>query len=154
ITRSFNAGTGACSSSDTDNVTPVSDLVIAKTNGVSAVNSGASTTYTVTVTNNGPSPVTGAILSDPVATGLNKTAVNCSATPGQCVTPPTIAQLEGGAFALPLLNSGQTYQITVTATVTAVNGTVTNTATVTPPAGTVNPGTSCVSGGGITRSFN
>jgi uncharacterized repeat protein (TIGR01451 family) len=67
---------------------------------------------------------------------------------------PTIVQLEGGSFALPALASGQTYQIAVTATVTAASGNVTNTASVTPPVGTTNPGTSCVSSGGITRSFS
>jgi uncharacterized repeat protein (TIGR01451 family) len=115
------------------------DLAIVKSNGVTSVTAGTPTTYTITVTNNGPSPATGAILTDLAATGLTKTAVACSATPGQCVTPPSIAQLEGGTFALPLLTVGATYQITVTAMVDAVSGTVSNTATVQPPAGTTDP---------------
>ena len=41
--------------SDTDTVNPVADLAITKTDGVASVNAGGSTTYTVTVTNNGPS---------------------------------------------------------------------------------------------------
>lgn len=111
------------------------DLSIAKDDGVTAVNPGATITYTVRVTNNGPNNVTGAILSDPAATGLTKTAVGCSPTPGQCVTPPTIAQLESGSFGLPPLNNGQFYEITVSATVNATNGSVTNTASITAPAG-------------------
>ena len=47
-------------------------------------------------------PTISVTVADPVATGLTKTAVACSATPGQCVAAPTIPQLEGG-FALPLL---------------------------------------------------
>src|SRR6185436_5436648 len=89
--------------------------------------------------NNGPSSVTGAILSDPAVAGLSKTGVTCSATPGQCVTPPTVAELEGGAFALPVLTSGQFYEITVTTDVTATSGNVTNIATVTAPAGMTDP---------------
>ena len=115
------------------------DLAIAKSNGTSGVTAGGSTTYTITVTNNGPAGVTGAVLADPAVAGLAKTAVACSATPGQCASPPSVAQLEGGAFALPALASGATYRITVTADVTATGGTVANTATIAAPAGTTDP---------------
>jgi LPXTG-site transpeptidase (sortase) family protein len=135
---STNGGTGN-TANDTLTVNPLADLVITKTDGVTSVNAGGTTTYTIRVTNNGPSTATGVILSDPAVTGLSKTGVSCSATPGQCVTAPTIAQLEGGAFALPALASGQFYEIAVTVDVTATNGNVTNTATVTTPAGTTDP---------------
>ena len=131
--------TGNNTATDTDTVTPVADLAITKGNGATSVNAGGTTTYTITVTNNGPSGVTGAILADPAVAGLTKTAVACSGTPGQCATAPTIAQLEGGAFALPALASGATYQITVTADVTAAGGSVANTATVATPPGTSDP---------------
>ena len=102
------------------NALPSSDFSITKTNGVSTLASGAATTYTIRVTNNGPDSATGAILSDPAVTGLNKTAVACSAAVGnKCVTAPSVAQLEGGTFALPALAAGEFYEITVTATVTA-----------------------------------
>ena len=127
-----------------DTVTPaavVADLAITKTDGVASVASGGSTTYTITVTNDGPSPVTGAILADPAVAGLAKTAVACAATPGQCTggTTPSVAELEGGAFALPALASGQTYAIEVTADVTATAGSVDNTATVASPTGASDP---------------
>ena len=102
------------------NALPSSDLSITKTNGVSTLASGAATTYTIRVTNAGPDSATGAVLSDPAVTGLNKTAVACSAAVGnKCVTAPSVAQLEGGTFALPALAAGEFYEITVTATVTA-----------------------------------
>lgn len=102
------------------NALPSSDFSITKTNGVSSLISGVSTIYTIRVTSNGPDTVTAAILSDPAVTGLNKTAVACSAAVGnKCVTPPNVAQLEGGAFALPTLAAGEFYEITVTATVSA-----------------------------------
>ena len=64
--------------------------------------------------------MTGAVLTDPAAPGLTKTAAICSPSPGQCTegTTPTLAQLEAG-YALPALASGQFYEIRVTATVTA-----------------------------------
>ena len=129
------------SSSSVTGILYVADLAITKTDGVTTVDAGSSTTYTLTVTNSGPSPVTGAILADPAVAGLAKTAVSCAATPGQCVTPPTVAQLQGGMFALPALAAGQTYALSVTADVTAASGSVTNTATVAAPAGATDPNT-------------
>ncbi len=110
--------------------TPSADLRITKTNtpGINGnvdqaddtVTAGGTTAYTIRVTNNGPAGVTGAVLIDPAATGLIKTAVACSPTPGQCTagTTPTVAQLESG-YALPTLANGQFYEIVVTATVMA-----------------------------------
>ena len=127
------------SSSSVTAIDSVADLAITKTDGTAAVTVGGSTTYTLVVTNNGPSSVTGAVLADPAATGLAKTAVACAPTPGQCVSPPSIAQLQAGTFALPALASGQTYRLSVSADVSAVSGSVTNTATVAAPAGTTDP---------------
>lgn len=95
------------------------DLSITKTNGVTSVISGGTTTYTIRVTNNtGADTATGAILSDPSVTGLTKTAVACSGSPGQCTagTTPSIVQLQAG-YALPALAAGQFYEIKVTCTV-------------------------------------
>ena len=130
------------SATDTDTVTPAAvsaDLAVTKDDGATALGAGGSTTYTLVVTNDGPSSVSGAILADPAATGLAKTGVACAPSPGQCVAPPTIAELEGGTFALPALASGQTYALAVTADVTAASGSVANTATVSAPAGVTDP---------------
>src|SRR5205814_2328930 len=86
---------GNNSATDTDAIGTTADLALSKDDGVTSVNAGGSTVYTVRVTNNGPSSVTGAVLTDAAATGLSKTAVACSGTPGQCTlaTTPTVAQL-------------------------------------------------------------
>src|SRR5262249_10917543 len=55
---------GDNSSTDTDTLTPQADLSITKSDGKNNAVPGASTTYTITVTNNGPSTVTGAVVSD------------------------------------------------------------------------------------------
>jgi uncharacterized repeat protein (TIGR01451 family) len=110
------------------------DFAVSKSDGVAMVASQASTNYTIIVTNNGPASVTGAILTDPAILGLTISYVACAPTPGQCTAgaTPTIAQLQAG-YALPALASGQSYRLTVIATVTATSGNVVNTATVTLP---------------------
>jgi len=123
---------------DADTVTAAADLAVAKSDGTSTVAPGAAITYALTVTNAGPSAVSAAVLSDPAVAGLAKTAVACAPTPGACTSAPDVVQLESG-FALPPLAVGATYQLLVTATVTASGGTVTNTATVAAPAGTIDP---------------
>src|SRR5438445_336868 len=71
-----------------------------------------------------------ATVTDAAAARMSKTAVACSATPGQCnlATTPTVAKLQAG-YALPTLASGQFYEITVAANVTATTGSVSNTTT-------------------------
>ncbi len=114
---------------------PVVDLVIAKTDSVASVNAGGTTTYTVTVMNNGPSTVTNAVLSDPSVAGLTKTGVACSATPGQCVTAPTILQLELADIYPSSVGEWADLPDRVTANVTVLSGSVVNNATIAPPVG-------------------
>ncbi|MCK7593437.1 hypothetical protein M0G41_07120 [Lysobacter sp. CAU 1642] len=131
-------------SSDTDPVVGSvnADLAISKSNGVSTLTSGSSTTYVVVVSNNGPSAANGATVSDPAVTGLAKTAVSCSAASNgaSCPGAPSVAALEAGTLAIPALPSGGSITLQVTATVTAAGGSsVTNTASVAPPAGVTDP---------------
>src|SRR5438132_995186 len=128
------------SATDTDTVSERADLAISKTDGVTSVNAGGSTTYTIRVTNNGPSSVTGATLTDAATTGLSKTAVVCSGAVGnKCTSAPSIASLEGAGYSMPALASGDFYEITVGANVTATSGSVTNAASVAAPSGTTDP---------------
>lgn len=124
-------------------VNPSSDLSITKTDSVTSVLSKANTTYVITVTNNGPFAVTGAVLRDALVTNLPKTSVACGPTPGVCTpaTTPTIAQLEAG-YALPNLAVGATYQLSVTVRVNAATGNVSNVATIAVPTGYTDPDTS------------
>ena len=129
--------------SNTDSVTvPLSsgvDLAVTKDDGVTSVISGGLTTYTITVTNSGPS-TDAATLSDPAVAGLTKSAIGtCTASGG--ATCPTAgsgpgqlnnANLENGTVAIPSLPVGGSISFTVTANVTAAaGGSVTNTVTVT-----------------------
>src|SRR5208337_2065220 len=63
---------------DTDTPTPAFDLAINKTDGTTTYTPGGSTTYTIMVSNNGPSAVAGAAVNDPLPaaiTSANWTAV-------------------------------------------------------------------------------
>lgn len=141
------------------NIIDAAALVITKTNYTDSVNAIGQTTYTLTVENQGPSDVTGAILKDPVATNLTKGTPVCSTIDGnQCTaaTTPTVNQLEAG-YALPVLASGQKYILSVPVTLNALTASsVTNTASVKSPTNVTALGTACVSdtSSNITRSFD
>ncbi|WP_363798334.1 hypothetical protein ABU614_00830 [Lysobacter firmicutimachus] len=105
---------------------PIADLSITKTNTPGAgrddqatdtLTRGATTTYTIVVTNNGPDAVTGAILTDPPA---GRSGVTCSTPPtcsgSACPAGLTLAQLEAGV-ALGSLDNGASVIVTVTCTV-------------------------------------
>ena len=118
------------------------DLVVTKSNGVSSVTAGGTTTYTVRVSNSGLSAVTGGTFSDPPATGLTKTGVICSAAASNlCTTAPDLASLEAGTLVLPTLAVNEFYEVEIAATVDATSGSVTNRASATVPAGTLDPDT-------------
>ena len=122
------------------------DVTITKTNGVTSVNAASTTTYTLTVTNKGPSDADGTVLKDPAATGLVKTGTPTCVASGGAFCPTlndaslvTNAALEGVGVTVETLPSGGSLTITVTAIVTASSGEVANTATLTLPNGLVDP---------------
>ena len=105
------------------------DPFVAKTNGVNLVNTFGTTSYLITVGNNGPGPADGITVIDPAAIGLNKTAISCLAVGSGATCPPstTLTGIEGTGLVIPSLPVNTTVLFTVTATITALNGTVTNT---------------------------
>jgi len=106
------------SSSVTTNVGAQADLSISKTGTASAV-PGQNITYTITVTNNGPSPATSTVVSDPAPAG-----VAFVSNSGACTTAYPCS--------LGTLASGQTATITSTYTVPSnyTSPAVSNTASV------------------------
>ena len=104
----------------------VTNLSITKSNASSTVMAGAQTTYTVVVTNHGPTAADGARLYDPVAAGLSCiTAPVCVATGAatSCPAGLTMAQLQNATpptgVALPTFGSGGVVTVTVVCGVTA-----------------------------------
>ncbi|SDE13032.1 conserved repeat domain-containing protein/fimbrial isopeptide formation D2 domain-containing protein, partial [Aquimonas voraii] len=118
------------------------DLSVTKSNGASSVVAGGSTTWTLVISNAGPSAADGATVFDPAVAGLSKTAVICSGSSGgaSCPPAPDVVALEAGTLAIPTLPVGGTVTLQVTANVTAAAGdTVVNTVSVSPPDGVTDP---------------
>jgi uncharacterized repeat protein (TIGR01451 family) len=128
------------SATDTTTLSPIADLAITKTDGKATVDPGEAIVYTVRVTNNGPSTVTGATVTDMVPTAITGVTWNCtiSTGTGSCGTTTgsgntinTTVNLNSGATA--------TYTITSTNNTAANPSIITNTATVTAPSGVTDP---------------
>jgi uncharacterized repeat protein (TIGR01451 family) len=93
------------------------DLALTKTPNVGTVALNGSVTYTITITNNGPSPASSVVVSDPLPPG--QTATTATSTQGTCTTGTNVSCNIG---AMP---NGANVTITIVATATQ-GGTWTN----------------------------
>src|SRR5262249_44498783 len=120
------------SGSDTDSLTPRADLSVTKTDGKASAVPGTPVTYTITVSNAGPSTVSSLTLTDDLpAELLNPTFGTPSAGSYNAAT---------GVWSGLSLASGQSVTITLTGTIDpAATGSLTNTAHVAPPPGVTDP---------------
>lgn len=115
------------------------DLSIHKI-GPASVTPGATVTYTLLISNNGPSNVSNAIVKDPAVSNLTVNSVgSCIAGPGSggsasCPATLTVAALQGAGLIIPSLPSGSSISLTVTGTAGS-SGSIANTASITAPAG-------------------
>jgi large repetitive protein len=110
----------AGNNTDTVVVTPSVNLTISKTDGLSDLPAGTTTTYTITLANSGSSAANRAVLQDPVAPGLSCSTVSCSTTGATCPTAPvTAAALQAGlAIASFPANSSSTFLVDCAMTAT------------------------------------
>ncbi|MFP5245583.1 MAG: hypothetical protein ACLGH0_02730, partial [Thermoanaerobaculia bacterium] len=113
---------------DSDDAPPVTlaaasaDLSIEKSTAATTVEQGDILTYTITVTNSGPSTATGVVVTDTLPSGLQ--LVTATPSQGTCSGTTTITCNLG-----TLLN-GANATITLQTLVTATSGTISNTASV------------------------
>jgi uncharacterized repeat protein (TIGR01451 family) len=127
------------SDTDTDNITLKADLKVTVTDGKTSAVPGSQDTYTIVVTNVGPSNVTGAVITDTfpsIFTGVTYTATQSGGASGftasgsgninNTVTMPTGSKI--------------TYKATGTISASAT-GSISDTATVTAPSGVTDPNT-------------
>lgn len=113
--------------------TTYADLEIKKTDNAAAIGTGSPTTYTIVATNHGPSPVTGATVSDTMPASFTGATWSCvAAGGGACGT----ASGTGDISATVDLPVGATATFSVTGTASA-SGKLINTATIAAPAGVV-----------------
>jgi uncharacterized repeat protein (TIGR01451 family) len=68
-------------------------LAVSKDNGTLTQVAGGSTSYTVTFSNQGPSPANGAVVKDAFASGLSCKTVTCTATTGTASCPSSMLPL-------------------------------------------------------------
>lgn len=135
---------GNNSSTDTDTPAYSADLEVTKTDGITNISAGSATTYSIVVTNHGPSDANNTVFTDPSATGLNVTAVTCGSATGGASCPTgantTTALMQGAGIVIPTLPSGGSITFTVNATVTVATGSVANSANIAPSSGVTDPG--------------
>jgi uncharacterized repeat protein (TIGR01451 family) len=115
------------------------DLSIVKS-GPASIAAGGSITYTLAITNLGPSPANGATYTDALPAGLTAISASCGGERGgaACGAQPSVVgnTVSGSVGALP---NGGGVLVTIVATAPVTAGTLTNVATVTPPAGVIDP---------------
>ncbi len=121
--------------SEEDTPTPQVDLRIEKSNGVTEVRPGDTLTYTITITNQGPSDVLGATVSDIFPSEL--TGVSFSSTVVSGTVSGNSASGTGNIADTVNMAAGSVLRYTVTATVAdSAMDELANTATVAVPDGT------------------
>jgi len=140
-TDSFDTNTANNSSSVTTTVTPVADLAVTKTDTPDPVLAGSNITYTITLTNNGPSDSSGLLLTDAIP--ANTTFVSFTAPAGWATTAPPVGASGTVTATRPSLIVGASSTFTLVVNVnlaTAAGTTITNTASAT--SGTSDPNAS------------
>jgi uncharacterized repeat protein (TIGR01451 family) len=101
------------------------DLSIAKTTTSQSAPVGGTLTYTITVTNAGPSTATGVVVTDTLPAGLQ--LISATPSQGTCSGTTTVT------CNLGTINNGSTATISLQTLVTATSGTISNSASVTSP---------------------
>lgn len=103
--------------------TCLSNFSVTKSSSASPVAAGQILTYTITAVNSGPSAASGALLTDPAASGLSCTSVACTASnpAGNCPAAGsvTITNLQGPGIPLTSFPPASTLTFEVTCGVTA-----------------------------------
>jgi uncharacterized repeat protein (TIGR01451 family) len=129
--------TGNDTATDPTTIIQLADLTITKTDGVASVVPGTATTYTIVVTNNGPSGVTGATVTDAMPAAIASDTFTAVATGG---ATGFTASGSGNINDTVNLPAGATITYTVIANVASnATGNLTNTATVAVPPGVTDP---------------
>jgi uncharacterized repeat protein (TIGR01451 family) len=127
---------GNNSATDTDTLTPQANLGITKTNGVTQVNAGANTVYTIAASNAGPSAAPGSTVADTAPAACTAFTWTCAGAGGGTCT----ANGSGSINDVVNLPVGGTATYTVTCAVSgAAVGNLVNTATVAAAGGVTDP---------------
>ncbi|MEA2327854.1 MAG: hypothetical protein QOE68_2813 [Thermoanaerobaculia bacterium] len=106
-------------------VVPTANLAVTNSDAPDPVNSGATITYTQTITNNGPDAAANAKITESIGSGV--TFQSIAAPAGWSCTTPAIGGTGTINCSIASLANAGTASFTVVVNVTAVSGSVTNT---------------------------
>ncbi len=132
------------SATDTDIPAPVADLSVLSTASAGVYIPGGTLNYTITVTNPGPSDVTGALFGDSVSSQVGTWKVTCVGAAGATctATSPDLSVGAGQTHYADTVNipvgGSATYTVIVQVNLSAI-GSMTNTASIAVPAGVTDP---------------
>ena len=136
---SANGQTGT-SASGTLNVNPSANLAVVKT-GPASVGFGGAISYTIVVSNAGPSAANGASFSDAVPAGVTAISASCGTQTGGAVCGAVNVAGSNVTSTITTLPSGGSVTITINGTAPTSGASITNTANIAAPAGTTDPNT-------------
>jgi uncharacterized repeat protein (TIGR01451 family) len=125
------------SDTDTDNITVKADLKVTVNDGKTAAVPGSQDTYTIVVTNLGPSKVTGAVIHDSFPSAFTGVTYTASTSGGATGFTAYGSGNINNTVAMPPASS-ITYKVTGTISASAT-GSISDTATVTAPSGVTDP---------------
>lgn len=104
---------------------------ITNTDGITHISSGATTNYSVVITNTTGDTLNNAVFTDPAVTGITANSVSCAASGGATCPASTVAAMQGPGITIPAMPTGGSVTFTIGATLTgAPPDTRTNTASV------------------------
>lgn len=108
---------------------------ISKTDGITVIGAGGTTTYVVTVSNSSGFTLAGLVFHDPAVSDLTVNSATCSATGGaSCPDTISVPLMQTAGLIIPSMPTGSSVTFAINATVSSgASATVTNTATVTVP---------------------
>ncbi len=116
------------SATDTDTLTPQADLAITKTDGVTSVTPGGTTTYSIVASNPGPSNAPGSTVADTFPAACTSVSWTCAGAGGGTCTAAGSGNISDTAN----LPAGGSVTYTATCSISAAaSGSLVNTATVT-----------------------
>ncbi len=121
---------------DLTSLAAIADLRLSKDDGQSVVAPGSTLTYTITVDNDGPSPVIDALVEDTLPPTLSNVSWTCQPSAGAVCSASDLGNLSDTVDLPP--GGRLIYRVVATVAPDAV-GLLVNSAQVTPPAGVTDP---------------
>ncbi|MEO7432027.1 MAG: hypothetical protein ABIR62_08380 [Dokdonella sp.] len=126
------------SATDTDTASSSADVVALKT-GPASVGLGGALSYTVVVSNSGPSNANGATFSDPLPAGITAVTATCGTPTGGAACGAVNVAGSTVTSTITTLPNGGSVTFTINGTAPLTGASISNTATANPPAGTTDP---------------